>query len=84
MLQRSTGQKLHKQWSTLYNRTPHAGQGFVTPFQKRFGVIPDLSSIPNMGVYCVLQGSQYQEAGPKVQKVHPLKLWREPIQVVRS
>jgi hypothetical protein len=52
----------------LYNRTPHAGLNFVTPFQKRFGTLPDLSSIRTWGSTAYTKVHNTKKLDPKCKK----------------
>jgi hypothetical protein len=52
----------------LYNRTPHAGQGFVTPFQKRFGTLPDLTNIRTWGSTAYTKIHNTKKLDPKCNK----------------
>jgi hypothetical protein len=52
----------------LYNRTPHAGQGFTSPFQKRFGALPDLSSIRTWGSTAYSKVHNTKKLDPRCKK----------------
>jgi len=52
----------------LYNRTPHAGRGFVSPFQKRFGTLPNLSSIRTWGSTAYSKVHNTKKLDPRCEK----------------
>ena len=48
----------------LYNRTPHAGINYKTPYEMKYGSKPDISNIKTFGSICY-----YKNKGPNIKKL---------------
>ena len=53
----------------LYNRTPHSSRSFITPFEKRFSEIPDLSLIRVWGSTAYTKNYSAKKLDEKCKKV---------------